>query len=177
MNDPDRLVQMQEGQGRGAPGEHPWGDRGQIVALAVFLAVWALDSFVLRFSIFLARDVDLLVRLGASGLMMVLAISLLQGGHRAAGHHSRTSPGLITSGAFARVRHPLYAGSLVLYLSLVVATLSLLSLAAWIVVFVFYDVIASYEERELAETFGSAYRAHRAKVPKWLPRLRAVRNG
>jgi protein-S-isoprenylcysteine O-methyltransferase Ste14 len=82
---------------------------------------------------------------------------------------------LITNSAFARVRHPLYAGSLMFYLSLVMATLSLVSLAVWGAMFAFYDVIASYEERRLAEAFGPAYQAYRAKVPKWLPRFGAAR--
>jgi protein-S-isoprenylcysteine O-methyltransferase Ste14 len=175
MKEPEQEDRDREGEEGEAPGEHPWGDRGQIVALVVFLAVWALDSFVLRFSTFLAQDAGLLVRLGASGLVMALAVYFMQGGHRAAGHHSRVSQGLITGGAFARVRHPLYTGSLMFYLSLVVATLSLVSLAVWGGMFAFYDVIASYEERRLAEAFGPAYQAYRAKVPKWLPRFRAAR--
>lgn len=177
MNEPERGGQGREGEGRGAPPEHPWGDRGQIVALAVFLAVWALDSFLLRFTIFLAREVGLYIRLGASGLVLASALYFMQGGHRAAGHHSRASQGLITDGAFARVRHPLYAGSLMFTLSLVIATLSLVSLAIWAATFAFYDVIASYEERRLVEAFGPAYQAYRAKVPKWVPRIRAGRIG
>jgi protein-S-isoprenylcysteine O-methyltransferase Ste14 len=145
------------------------------VALAVFLAIWALDSFVFRLSTFLARDVSLVIRLGASGLMMALAVYFMQAGHRAASHDARPSPGLITDGAFARVRHPLYAGSLLVYLAFVAGTLSLVSLAVWGGVFVFYDVIASYEERRLMEAFGPAYEAYRRRVPKWVPRLRPAR--
>jgi protein-S-isoprenylcysteine O-methyltransferase Ste14 len=147
------------------------------VALVVFLAIWALDSFVFRLSIFLARDVNLLIRLGGSGLALALAVYLMQGGHRAVSHGLRTAPGLITDKAFARVRHPLYAGSLLVYLAFVVGTLSLASLAVWGGVFVFYDAIASYEERRLVEAFGPAYEAYRSRVPKWVPRLRAARFG
>lgn len=154
------------------PGEHPWGDRGQIVALVVFLAVWALDSFVFRGTTFLAREVGLLVRLAAAAWVMALAFYFMQGGHRAAPHEAGPPPGLITDGAFARVRHPLYLGSLLVYLALVAATLSIVSLVVWIGVFIFYDVIASYEERELAAAYGSAYETYRGKVPKWLPRIK-----
>jgi protein-S-isoprenylcysteine O-methyltransferase Ste14 len=106
---------------------------------------------------------------------MALAVYFMQGGHRAAPHEAGPPPGLITDGAFARVRHPLYLGSLLVYLAFVVATLSLVSLVVGIGVFVFYDVIASYEERELAAAYGSAYETYRDKVPKWLPGLRAAR--
>lgn len=165
------------GAGARAPGEHPWGDRGQIVALVAFLAIWALDSFAIRRSTFLAGDVSLLIRLGASGLVLALAVYFMQGGHRAIPHDLRPSPGLITGGAFARVRHPLYAGSLFVYLALAIGTLSLVSLAVWCVIFIFYDVIASFEEKRLAEAYGSAYRTYQDRVPKWVPRLRPARVG
>jgi protein-S-isoprenylcysteine O-methyltransferase Ste14 len=61
------------------------------------------------------------------------------------------------------------------YLSLALSTLSLISLAVLGGIFAFYDRIASYEERRLAEAFGPAYQAYRAKVPKWLPRFGAAR--
>lgn len=177
MNGPEKDLPPRKGQENKAPGEHPWGDRGQIIALAAFFTVWVLDSFVLRASTVFARSLGLPVRLGASALIMALAVYFVQGGHRAAAPHSRTSPDLIIGGAFGRVRHPLYAGSLMFYLSLVVATLSLASLAVWGAVFAFYDIIASYEERRLAEAFGPAYLDYRARVPKWVPRLRAARAG
>jgi methanethiol S-methyltransferase len=156
--------------------EHPWGDRGQVVALIVFMAVWLFDSFVLKISTFLAVPVALPIRLGASALLAAGAVYLVAGGHRAVSHEPGPSAGLITDGAFARVRHPLYAGSLLFYLSLVIATLSLVSLAVWGAMFAFYNIIASYEERRLVESYGGAYEAYRAKVPKWVPRLKAARS-
>ena len=156
------------------PGEHPWGDKGQVIALAVFLAVWNLDSFVFRISTFLARSVGLAIRLAASGLVMALAVYLIQGGHRATSHEAGPTPALIDDGAFARMRHPLYAGSILFYLALVLSTLSLAALAVWIGLFVFYDVIASYEERWLVAAIGVPYEDYRRRVPKWVPRC-AVR--
>ncbi len=41
------------------PGEHPLGDKGQIFLLIVFMLVWVLDSFFLKFSIILAAHVPL----------------------------------------------------------------------------------------------------------------------
>lgn len=154
------------------PGEHPWGDRGQLVALAAFLAVWILDSFVFRISTFLARSVGLAVRLAASGMVMAGAACLVQGAHRVISHGPRPTPELIADGAFARLRHPLYAGSILFYLALVLSTLSLAALAVWIGLAVFYDVIASYEERWLIGAIGTPYEDYRRRVPKWIPRFR-----
>ena len=38
-------------------GEHKAGDAGQLIFLFVFLIVWVLDSFVLKYSTFLVQDV------------------------------------------------------------------------------------------------------------------------
>jgi hypothetical protein len=51
----------------------------------------------------------------------------------------------------------------------------IVALVAWIGIFAFYDVIASYEERQLVEAYGSAYETSRSRVPKWIPRIRAAR--
>jgi protein-S-isoprenylcysteine O-methyltransferase Ste14 len=107
-----------------------------------------------------------------AGLVMAAAAYFVQGGHRATSHESGPTPALIADGAFARVRHPLYAGSVLFYLALVLGTLSLAALAVWIGLFVFYDIIASYEERWLIGTIGGPYEDYRRRVPKWIPRLR-----
>jgi protein-S-isoprenylcysteine O-methyltransferase Ste14 len=42
-------------------------------------------------------------------------------------------------------------------------------------IFVFYNFIASYEERWLKQKFGQDYLDYTAKVPRWIPRLNLVR--
>jgi protein-S-isoprenylcysteine O-methyltransferase Ste14 len=80
--------------------------------------------------------------------------------------------GVVSTGAFRHVRHPLYLGSALFSLGLAVATASLLSMLVWLVIAVFYDRIATYEERLLEANFGDEYRAYRRTTGKWLPRLR-----
>lgn len=48
---------------------------------------------------------------------------------------------------------------------------SLLSLAVWIAFFIFFDKMATYEEKDLAKIVGQDYAAYKKRVPKWLPRL------
>ena len=154
-------------------GEHPYGDKGQIVGLVLFLALWASDSFVFKLTTFPARYVPLLARLAAAALVMVTAVRLIQGGHRAVPHEAGADPHLIEDGAFARVRHPLYLGSVLFFLGLALTTLSLIGLAAFLGLFLFYNVLAAYEERWLSDKYGRAYRDYMRRVPRWLPRLRA----
>jgi len=156
-------------------GEHPCGDLGQVICLAAFMAVWILDTFYLGFSTFLARFVPLAVRLMMAGPALLLSFYLVRAAHGVIAHGADRSPALIKDGAFARLRHPLYGGSLLFYLSFVLASFSLIAGAVLAGVFFFYNFITAYEEEFLERKYGSEYREYRRKVPRWLPRLRAVR--
>jgi protein-S-isoprenylcysteine O-methyltransferase Ste14 len=167
--------QRQKNKRPGCPGEHPYGDRGQILFLFVFLVIWGFDSFIFRWTTMLAAVVPLSVRLGFAGLIFVLAICLVQTGHRFISDPSFSDKGLKKDGIFARLRHPLYGGSILFYLSLVFSTLSLAAFAVWWAIAVFYNVIAAYEERLLLEKYGAEYREYQRKVPRWFPRPRPAR--
>lgn len=175
MKAPARDEKRPRFKGEGSDGEHPYGDRGQIVCLVFFLLIWALDSFVFHGTTMLAAVVPLSVRLTAAGLVFALAICLVEKGHRVISDDSLGDQGLVKEGAFARLRHPLYGGSLLFYLSLFLATLSLAALAVWCLMAIFYNIIADYEERLLLAKYGQEYREYRQKVPKWVPRIRPAK--
>lgn len=123
----------------------------------------------------LAEIVALAVRLGLAALIFVLAGYLAQTGHRVISDPSFRGKRLKKDEAFARLRHPLYAGSILFYLSLMVSTMSLAATAICCAIVVFYNIIAAYEERLLVEKFGDEYCAYQRKVPRWVPRLRPAR--
>jgi protein-S-isoprenylcysteine O-methyltransferase Ste14 len=175
MKAPARDEKRPRSEGERSDGEHPYGDRGQIVCLVVFLLIWALDSFAFKGTTMLAAVAPLSVRLAAAGLVLVLAVYLVEKGHLVISDDSGGDKGFIKDGAFARLRHPLYGGSLLFYLSLFLATLSLAALAVWCLMAVFYNVIAGYEERLLLENYGDEYRDYRQKVPRWFPRIRPAK--
>lgn len=156
-------------------GEHPWGDRGQLICLLLFLVAWILDSFVFRFSTSLSGIIPLYVRVVAASAVFLFALYLMRSGHRAVSHEVQSHPRVLNDGAFARVRHPLYLASLLFYIFLVILTLSLISLGLFAGVFVFYNAIAAYEERWLEHKFGQEYGDYRDKVPRWIPRLNPAR--
>jgi protein-S-isoprenylcysteine O-methyltransferase Ste14 len=152
-------------------GEHPLGDAGQGILLVIFLAVWGADSFFLHRSTFLVHDIPLLVRLGLLALAVFGSISLI----RSAGevvHHGQRPDHVLTAGAFRYVRHPLYLGVLLFYLGLTLATVSLLSLAVFAGIFIFYNYISGYEEKLLEARYGEAYKEYKARTGKWIPKIR-----
>jgi protein-S-isoprenylcysteine O-methyltransferase Ste14 len=151
-------------------GEHPFGDKGQIILFVVFLIVWFADSFIFKISTFLAASVPLLGRVVISLLVLVLAVRLVQLGH-AVIDHGHPADSLVSSGAFGYVRHPLYLGSMLFYLALVLATLSVFSAVIFIFIFLFYNFIAGYEEKLLLQKFGDAYQAYMKHTGRWIPRM------
>jgi protein-S-isoprenylcysteine O-methyltransferase Ste14 len=175
MKATDKADEGQKKRRHGCPDEHPMGDRGQIVLLSVFLVIWALDSFLFKWTTMLAAGVPLAVHLGLAGLVFILAGYLVQTGHRVISDPSFGDKGLRRDESFARLRHPLYGGSILFYLSLVISTLSVAAFAVWCVIFIFYNIIAAYEERLLVEKYGDEYREYRQKVPRWIPRFRPAR--
>jgi protein-S-isoprenylcysteine O-methyltransferase Ste14 len=151
-------------------GEHPYGDAGQLILLGLFLVVWAGDSFFLRLSTFPADYLSWYLRQTFLVLSLVIAAFLFKSGHVVVSHSQRPR-GLVTSGAFKYVRHPLYLGCLLFYLGLALSTASLFSLVLWVMICIFYNYLASYEEKLLESKFGESYRIYQANTGKWLPRL------
>jgi len=149
-------------------GEHSFGDAGQLILLALFLIVWIVDSFFLRTSTFLSEAIPLSIRLLFLGLALATAAYLAMSGHDKSCREERGTK-VVSSGAFRYVRHPLYSACLLFYLGLVVSTASIFSLALFVGIFVFYNYLASYEERLLEEKFGEEYRKYKRRTGKWIP--------
>lgn len=146
------------------------GDAGQIVLFGLFLIVWVLDSFILRRPTFLSDHIPLVFRLTLLGIALIIAVYLFRSGHVVISRKQRPT-GVVSSGAFRYVRHPLYLGSILVYLGLTVSTASLFCLALLVVIVFFYNYIAGYEEKLLEIKWGEAYLDYKKKTGKWLPMI------
>jgi protein-S-isoprenylcysteine O-methyltransferase Ste14 len=151
-------------------GEHPYGDAGQLILVAVFLAVWATDSFVLHWSTFLKEWDPNSIRMVVTAVAAALAFTLFFSG-RVVIQKERPDH-VVDTGPFRRVRHPLYLAALLGLTATAVSSLSLLSLALLVPIFLFYNYLADYEERLLETRFGDAYREYKARTGKWFPTWR-----
>jgi protein-S-isoprenylcysteine O-methyltransferase Ste14 len=151
-------------------GEHPLGDAGQLILFGAFLITWILDSFVLHRSTFLASSIPLVIRLFFLVTVLVVAFFLFKSGHEAVIGEQRPAR-ILSSGAFAYVRHPLYLGSILVYLGLTVSTASLFCLALLVVIVLFYNYIAGFEEKLMEAKFGQVYIAYREQTGRWIPRF------
>lgn len=87
---------------------------------------------------------------------------------------------LVTSGPYARVRNPLYAGNMLIYLGMGIASnawLPWLQVAGMLWFLFQYSVIVHREEEFLLERFGDRYARYAAAVPRFLPALRRYEGG
>ena len=150
-------------------GEHPFGDMGQLILLFLFLIVWIGDSFILKLSTMAAHYVPVLVRVVLFLAGLVVSGILAQRGLRIVFGEERERPCVIRKGVFSLVRHPIYLGSLLLYLSCLLLTLSLLSALVWFIVIAFYVYISRHEEKMLLDRFGREYEDYMQEVPMLIP--------
>ena len=152
--------------------EHPYGDTGQIVAFVLFLILWIMDSFIFRFSTMLSDYIPLFVRWVLAALSFLLAGWIALTVHRIIFDEYRDPPQVINTGAFSIVRHPLYLSVLLVYIGFLFTTLSIVSFILFLGIFIFYDAIATFEEKKLEERFSEKYIRYKQKTPKWVPHLK-----
>ena len=84
-----------------------------------------------------------------------------------AAQHSHT---LAVTGPYARIRHPQYAGFVLIMLGFLVQWPTILTLAMFPVLVFMYVRLARHEEREVTAEFGEVYARYAARVPAFFPR-------
>ena len=155
----------------GLVGEHPRGDLGQVILFVIFMVLWIADSFFLNYTDFISKYISLFIRIPLSIIILAVSGYIAFAGHRIVFEEERESPVVITHGVFGIFRHPLYFSVILFYLGLLISTCSMAATVVWIIIILFYNYIASYEENLLIEHFGVAYEAYMKDVPRWIPRL------
>ena len=150
--------------------EAPHSHLIQALSPAIFTIVWILDSLVFKFSIVLNDFVPWIVRLILFIVVIVVAFVFIRTSHNILFRRPENKDELIVEGILAHVRNPMYFGVLLIYLAFIFLSISLISIALWIVIIVIYDKLATFEEKQLEKLFGEKYLKYKKKVPKWIPR-------
>jgi protein-S-isoprenylcysteine O-methyltransferase Ste14 len=89
-------------------------------------------------------------------------------------YHAQRAGELATAGPYSYVRHPQYVGFILVLLGFLVQWPTLLTLVMFPVLVLMYVRLSLTEEREARATFGPAYEAYAAQVPRFLPRWSRV---
>ncbi|MHA2398805.1 MAG: methyltransferase family protein [Promethearchaeota archaeon] len=141
-------------------------------SLVIFALVWILDSLIFTFSIFLSFYIPFLFRIILFGIIIIIAIVFIQISQKILFNQPENKDELITEGIFGHVRHPLYLGVLLIYLSFIFLSISLISLVVWVIILLIYDRLATFEEKELEKIYKREYLEYKDKIPKWIPRFK-----
>jgi protein-S-isoprenylcysteine O-methyltransferase Ste14 len=156
----------------GLGSEHPLCDRVQLFMLILFFVVWSVDTlgfFVLTYSTVIVQAITYPILFVATVIFLCLSFYLISKSHKAVLEQVQDPPNLVDSGVYAWVRHPMYFGTLLFCLAFLFVSVSLVSIGIWIVFFIFYDRMATFEERNLIEILGESYTVYQKRVSKWLP--------
>ena len=158
----------------GLGSEHPLCDRVQLLMVLLFFVVWSIDSlsfFMSGYSTVILEVFAFPALLAGTIPFLCLSVYLVSKSHKAVVEQAQDSPQLVDSGVYAWVRHPMYLGSLFFCLSFLFISVSLVSIGIWIIFFIFYDRMATYEEESLIKILGNRYTAYQKRVCKWLPKF------
>ena len=86
-------------------------------------------------------------------------------------HEAQRESRLATTGLYARLRHPQYAGFALIMIGFFLQWPTLVTGLMLPVLLVMYWRLARREEQETAAVFGETYRRYAARVPAFVPRL------
>jgi len=160
------------GQRDDLTGEPVIGDAGQLLLACLFAATWIADTFFFHYTTFLNQYVPLIARIPAGVALLALASYLAKAGMSIVFGEKRDKPCVIRKSVFNIVRHPIYLSEILLYLGLLMLSLSLAAAVVWIVAIGFFHYISRYEEKLLLARFGEEYEQYMREVPMWIPWFR-----
>ncbi|MBD3227658.1 MAG: DUF1295 domain-containing protein [Candidatus Lokiarchaeota archaeon] len=141
----------------------------QIVMIVIYFTIFILDSLVFRFSTFLINYIHFSIPIILGSSLLVLGILLIYFSSKTVFGEVRDPPKVIEEGVFRYIRHPMYLGILLIYLSVAFFSFSIICMVSCVVIFLVYNGYASYEETQLEEMFKEEYLEYKKKSSKWIP--------
>ena len=153
-------------------GEYKWGDIGQIVFLIIFIIGVAYDLFLIKISDSWQSSFPWYFRLVLIIPLFFAAGYFAQKAHKIIFQEERKELIVIKTDVFARIRHPMYFGSIVTYLAFVILSLSVIILVIFVFVIIFYYYLCRYEENILIEKLRNEYKNYMKNVPMLIPKIR-----
>jgi protein-S-isoprenylcysteine O-methyltransferase Ste14 len=156
------------------PALGPRGEGWLVSQLALFAAIFAAGLLFPGVTVGFAGAAIVLVGAAivvAGGALAVLGTrSLRSAGSLTALPHPRPDGGLVESGVYARVRHPIYGGIVLGAVGWSLARTSLLAIALTAVLFVFFVLKSSREEAWLVDRHPG-YAAYQRRTKRLIPGL------
>ncbi|MBN2602359.1 MAG: isoprenylcysteine carboxylmethyltransferase family protein [Candidatus Marinimicrobia bacterium] len=155
-------------------GEHKFGDAGQAGFAILFFIVWISDTFYFRYTTFLNDLVPNIIRAPIGIILLIISGYLAKTTLSQVFGEVREIPCVIRTGFYKYSRHPMYFSEVLLYLGMLIISISLAATVIWILAIIFLYYLCRHEEKLLLDRFGSDYRKYMQEVPMWLPRFRKI---
>ena len=137
----------------------------------IFMVIWILDTINFRISTILDNYVPFILRLILFIVILIIALSFIQVSHKTLFKSHEPPTNLINEGILGRTRNPMYFGILLIYVACISLSISLISIAAFILIFLVYDKMVRFEEKIMENLFGSEFLEYKKKVPRWFPKI------
>lgn len=140
----------------------------------VLVVLWALFPPLLSFADVLVPDGVRMggVVLATLGVVLLTWVHLTLGRAFSATLVVRRGTALVTTGPYARVRHPMYAAFFLIVIGLAVATANVLVAVFGLVAVAFVMIVRTpREERMLLDAHGDAWSTYASRTGRFLPRF------
>jgi protein-S-isoprenylcysteine O-methyltransferase Ste14 len=154
--------------------EHPLCDRIQLLMIILFFAIWIIDSlgcFLFGYSTVILEIITYPILLIGTIIFLFLSFYLIKKSHNAVLDQLQNPPKLVTSGVYGWVRHPMYLGVLLFCMAFLFLSFSITSIIIWVIFFILYDRMATFEEKSLIKILEEQYSNYQKQVPKWIPNI------
>jgi protein-S-isoprenylcysteine O-methyltransferase Ste14 len=173
-----KVVKMNKGHKRHSyekrvdlAGEYRWGDAGQIILFVIFVIGMVSDLFFIKVSGSWQDVIPWYFPVIIFIPLIFISGYLVQSGLKKIFKEERKELEVISSGVFGIVRHPIYLGSILIFLSFTILSLSIVALIIWFVIIIFYYYLCTYEEKLLIGKLGKKYRDYMNEIPMLIPRI------
>ena len=127
-------------------GEYRWGDTGQFLLLIIFIIGMTIDLFLLKILNYWQDIFTWYYRFIVFIILFFIACYFSQKAHKKIFDEERQKLTVIKTDIYARIRHPMYFGFILIYLSFVILSLSIIALVIFVIVVIFYYYLCRYEE-------------------------------
>jgi protein-S-isoprenylcysteine O-methyltransferase Ste14 len=156
-----------------------WGERGGQIATSMLRNFLAIPLWMFGFTMAWLQPSRLLLSPSKASailawLLIIVGSIPVVWGHLALGwrtHFPSTRDTLVRDGLYGRVRHPIYAGGMLMFIGLALLKPTSALLLACALGFVWLIVQAQLEEIDLLQRMPG-YREYIKEVPRFVPRLR-----
>jgi protein-S-isoprenylcysteine O-methyltransferase Ste14 len=131
----------------------------------------SLDVFFLKIQVPFRELIPFYFQVLISIPFFIVSGYLARSGLKKVFGEKRDSLQVVRSGVFSLVRHPVYLGSILLFFSFLLLSMSAIALIIWIIIVIFYVFLSRYEEKILIEKLRKDYEQYMKEVPMFIPKI------